>query len=80
MIPFEMVVHDKFTYSSLKVTVVHTNPDLIDTFGVVLFRQFSPARVFSAVFASLVRSFRSRAALQLEILALCHQLVSCIAP
>jgi len=30
--------------------------------------------VFSAVFASFVRSFRSRAALELEILALRHQL------
>jgi len=38
------------------------------------FRQFSPRGVFSAFFASLVLSFRSRAALQLEILALRHQL------
>jgi hypothetical protein len=39
-----------------------------------LLRRFSPALVLSALFASLWASFRSRAALQLEILALRHQL------
>jgi hypothetical protein len=38
------------------------------------FRQFSPAAVLSAFFASAVFAFRTRAALQLEILALRHQL------
>lgn len=38
------------------------------------FLRFAPVDVFSAFFASLVLSFRSRAALQLEILALRHQL------
>jgi putative transposase len=54
--------------------VVPANPDLIDKLGVVLFRRFSPARVFSAFFTSVALSFRSRAALQLEIRALRHQL------
>jgi putative transposase len=40
----------------------------------VLFRRFSPTRVFSAFFTSVALSFRSRATLQLEILALRHQL------
>ena len=53
--------------------VVPANPDLIDKLGVVLFRRFSPARVFSA-FTSVALSFRSRAAIRLEILALRHQL------
>jgi transposase InsO family protein len=39
-----------------------------------IFRRFSPARVFAALFATFLASFRSRAALQLEILALRHQL------
>jgi putative transposase len=38
------------------------------------FRRFSPAAVLSAFFASAVFAFRTRAALQLEILALRHQL------
>jgi len=37
-------------------------------------RRFSPTVVLSALFASLLASFRSRAALQLEVLALRHQL------
>jgi len=37
-------------------------------------RRFSPTRVFSALFATFLASFRNRAALQLEILALRHQL------
>ena len=37
-------------------------------------RRFSPTVVLSALFASLLASFRGRAALQLEILVLCHQL------
>ena len=39
-----------------------------------IFRRSSPAVVFAAFFASLSASFRSRSALQLEILALRHQL------
>jgi hypothetical protein len=38
------------------------------------FRRFSPAVVISACFASLLASFRTRSALQIEILALRHQL------
>jgi hypothetical protein len=38
------------------------------------FRPFSPRPVFSAVFASLLLSFRRRVALQLEVVALRHQL------
>jgi hypothetical protein len=37
-------------------------------------RRFSPTRVFAALFATFLASFRSRTVLQLEILALCHQL------
>jgi transposase InsO family protein len=39
-----------------------------------LFRRFSPAPIFRALFAALLTSLRSRAALQLEIVALRHQL------
>ena len=37
-------------------------------------RRFSPTRVLAALFATFFASFRSRAALHLEILALRHQL------
>jgi transposase InsO family protein len=46
---------------------------LID-WELTLFRRFSPALVATALFTSLLTVFRSRAALQLEILALRHQL------
>jgi hypothetical protein len=39
-----------------------------------IFRRFSPVAVLSAVIASALGLFRSRAALQLEVLALRHQL------
>jgi hypothetical protein len=39
-----------------------------------LLRRFSPTVVFSALFAAVLASFRNRAALQVEILALGHQL------
>jgi transposase InsO family protein len=39
-----------------------------------IFRRFSPALVLKAFLASFLASFRSRAALQLEILALRHQI------
>jgi hypothetical protein len=39
-----------------------------------IFRKSSPAVVFTALFASLLAAFCSRASLQLEILALRHQL------
>jgi len=39
-----------------------------------LLRRFSPDLVFSALFAAVLASFRNRAALQVEILALRHQL------
>jgi hypothetical protein len=37
-------------------------------------RRFSPTHVFAALFATFLAFFRSRAALQIEILALRHQL------
>jgi putative transposase len=40
----------------------------------IFFRRFSPAVVISACLASLLASFRTRSALQIEILALRHQL------
>src|SRR3954451_5457144 len=42
--------------------------------GLTLKRSFSPVSVLSAIVAFLAGSFRSRAALQMEILALRHQL------
>src|ERR1700736_2224843 len=39
-----------------------------------LLLRFSPASVLSAIFALVLGSFRSRAALQLEIIALRHQI------
>jgi hypothetical protein len=39
-----------------------------------IFRRFSPALVFSALLAYLLASFRSCAALQIEVFALRHQL------
>jgi hypothetical protein len=42
--------------------------------GVVVLPDFSFAPIFSALYASLIATFRSRAALQREILALRHQL------
>lgn len=39
-----------------------------------LLRRFSPTLVFSALFAAVLASFRNRAALQVEVLALRHQL------
>src|SRR3954454_18345601 len=42
--------------------------------GLTVKRSLSPAAVFSALFAFLAGSFHSRAALQIEILALRHQL------
>jgi hypothetical protein len=42
--------------------------------GLTVKRSLSPTAVFSAHFAFLAGSFRSRAVLQIEILALRHQL------
>ena len=39
-----------------------------------LLRRFSPTLVFSALFAAVLASFRNRAALQVEVVALRHQL------
>jgi hypothetical protein len=39
-----------------------------------LLRRFSPAHVFSALFAAVLASFRNRAALQVEVLAPRHEL------
>jgi hypothetical protein len=54
--------------------VVLGNPDLADKLGVVGFDRFSFGNVLSASLVSFSAFFRSRAALQLEILALRHQL------
>jgi hypothetical protein len=42
--------------------------------GLRTFRQFQPTAVLSALLASTLFVFRTRAALQLEIIALRHQL------
>src|SRR6266404_3049064 len=39
-----------------------------------LLRRFSPSAISSALFASVLASFRSRTALQIEVIALRHQL------
>jgi len=54
--------------------VVLANSDLADKTELRTLRRFSPTVVLSALLASLLASFRSRAALQLEILVLRHQL------
>jgi hypothetical protein len=41
--------------------------------GLRTFRQFQPTAVLSALLASTLSVFRTRAALQLEIIALRHQ-------
>ena len=56
------------------MSVVLANADLIDKLGVVVFLRFSFGHLLSAFLTALFASFRSRAALQLEILALRHQL------
>jgi hypothetical protein len=55
-------------------TVLLANWDLADTVGVAHFPSFPPTAVLSALLASSVSVFRARAALQLEIIALRHQL------
>ena len=54
--------------------MVHVNSDQIDKLELPLTSRFRFAPVLTAVFASLGASFRTRAALQLEILALRHQI------
>src|SRR4051794_29874842 len=49
------------------------NSELVIMGGLTLKRSFSPVSVLSAIVAFLAGSFRSRAALQMEILALRHQ-------
>jgi hypothetical protein len=58
----------------LHTIVVLVNPILLINWKLSFFLRFLCGPVFSALFASLFASFRSRAALQLEILALRHQL------
>ena len=55
-------------------TVVLANPDLIGKLGVAVPRRFPAGHLLSALSAAVFASFRSRAALQVEILALHHQL------
>ena len=50
------------------------NPIWLIDWELTLFRRFSPALVVTALFTSVLVVFRSRAVLQLEILALRHQL------
>src|SRR6516225_3082103 len=50
------------------------NPIWLIDWELTLFRRFSPALVVTALFPSVLAVFRSRAVLQLEILALRHQL------
>src|SRR5215472_7304198 len=50
------------------------NPIWLIDWELTLFRRFFPALVVTAVFTSVLAVFRSRAVLQLEILALRHQL------
>ena len=54
--------------------VVLENSDLTDIVGLEALPSFSPSVVFTALFTSVLALFRSRCALQLEILALRHQL------
>src|SRR5215471_12020457 len=64
---------DRAEIASHRGTVVLANSDLIDKLG-AFFLRFSFGHLLSALLTSLFASFRSRAALQLEILALRHQL------
>ena len=50
------------------------NSDQLDKLGFVALQSFAFRSYLTAAFASLGASFRSRAALQLEILTLPHQL------
>ena len=50
------------------------NADLIEEWALRILRRFSPALAFSALRPPLLASFRSRAALQIENLALRRQL------
>src|SRR5688572_20516730 len=56
------------------VAVLPVNADQIDKLGVAAHHPIAVRHLFSALIASLSASFRSRAALQLEILALRHQI------
>ena len=49
-------------------------PILLIGWELISIRGFSPTRLFPALFATVLAAFRSWAALQLEILALRHQL------
>jgi hypothetical protein len=66
------VASDPWTASNTACPVVLANSDLNDKLEVVSFLRFAPVAVVSVLFRSLVLSFRSRAVLQLEILALRH--------
>jgi hypothetical protein len=54
--------------------VVLVNLDLVDTVGCCASYVDSRSVAFSALFAAVLASFRNRAALQLELFALRHQL------
>jgi len=54
--------------------VILANSDLPDTVGLRTFRQFPLTAVVSALLASTLSVFRTRAALQLEILVFRYQL------
>ena len=55
-------------------TVVLVNSDLIDKWGLSIIHQLPFGPVFTALMALFLDLFRGRAALQLEILALRHQI------
>jgi hypothetical protein len=60
--------------SSTSFIVILVNLYELDKFGVVAHRSFRMGPVLRAVIALGIASFRSRAALQLEVLALRHQM------
>jgi hypothetical protein len=53
--------------------VVLANSDLTDKLGVAILHRFPCGPIFSALWRSVIDLFQSRAALQLEIIALRHQ-------
>ena len=63
----------KCTWRRAQPTVVLANLDLIDKLGVAVFLRIPFGHLLPALLGALFASVRSRAALQLEILALRHQ-------
>jgi hypothetical protein len=61
-------------WDTRRQTVVLAKPDLIDSLGVAVYPSIPVGHLLSGLLAAVFACFRSRAALQLEILALRHQL------